>query len=380
LKPLTHLIRLFTIAATLFSAAVSLRAQNTISATPSVVFLNATLGGGPVIQPVTVTSAPSALIPVTATTTAPWLTFSNSSPNTPTTITFIGSPAGMAAGVYSTLVNLTSASATTLQVLAVLTVNAQSPLASNPPNLSFNYSQGGAVPSAQSLAVTAVNPTGYTVTGSANWLLFGGSTGTTPGTVTVGLNPLGLTTGPNIATVTLTPNNGSAPLLVPVVLFVTASPTLTASPTTLTFNSQIGGTNNITQKAIVVSSTGGNIGFNAIASVNPNAGGVQWLAVAPSAGSTPATLVVTIAPGSLPVGTYVGTITLSSPGSSNPSQNIQVTLNVSSQPLLDLSTNSLTFSYQIGASLPADQTITPNATSANLNYTVAGKPRGTSAG
>ena len=178
-----------------FSATTALRAQNTLSATPSVVFLNATVGGGAVQQPVTVTSAPSALIPVAATTTVPWLTFATSSPTTPSTITFIGNPAGMAAGVYNAVVNLTSASATTLQVVAVMTVNAASPLSSNPTNLTFNYSQGSAIPGAQSLALTSVSPTGYTVTGSANWLLFGGSNGTTPGTVTVGINPGGLSTG-----------------------------------------------------------------------------------------------------------------------------------------------------------------------------------------
>jgi hypothetical protein len=372
LKPLTHLLRTLTITAALFSAAAVLRAQNTLSATPSVVFLNATLGGGAVQQPVTVTSAPTALLPVTPTSTVPWLTFAASSPTTPTTITFIGNPAGMSAGVYSTLVNLTSASATTLPVLAVMTINAASPIASNPPNLTFNYTQGGPIPGAQSLALTAASATGYTVTGSANWLLFGGSNGTTPGTVTVGVNPAALATGaPNVAFATIAPTNGSPVLLVPIVLFISASPTLTASPSSLTFNYQIGGTSNVVTKNISITSSGPAIGFSAVASVNPNAGNVQWLSVTPASGSTPGTLMVTVAPGTLPPNTYVGTITVSSPGSSNPSQNIQVTLNVSTQPLLDLSTNSLNFNYQIGGTLPADQTLIPNATSTNLNYTIA---------
>src|SRR5581483_1749708 len=76
---------------------------------------------------------------------------------------------------------------------------------------------------------------------------------------------------------------------------------------------------------------------------------------------------------------YIGTITFSSPGSSNPSLNVQVTLNVSALPLLDLSTNNLNYSYQIGGTPPADQTITPNATSSNLNYTIAVDTKGTGA-
>src|SRR5204863_9544549 len=113
LKPLTQMFRMLSVAAVLIATAVSLHAQNTLSATPSVVFLNATVGGALAQQPVTVTSSP-ALIPVTPTTTAPWLSFLASSPTTPASITFIGNPAGMAAGVYSTTVNLTSPSASTL--------------------------------------------------------------------------------------------------------------------------------------------------------------------------------------------------------------------------------------------------------------------------
>jgi hypothetical protein len=364
----TSLPRTLTFAAVLLSTCVALQAQNTISPNTGVVFLNATVGGGPVSQPVTVTSAPSALILVTPSTTAPWLTFAANSPNTPTTITFIANPAGLAAGVYNTTVNLTSPSAGTQQVVAVLTVNAASPLASNPPTLFFSYAQGGAIPAAQSLQLTSATPVSYTVKGSANWQLFGGSNGTTPGAVTVGVDPSSLSPGaPNVGFVTITPTNGQPPLLVPIVFYVSASPTLNASPNSLTFNYQIGGTSNVTQKTLTVTSTGSALGFNALASV-ANGTGTQWLTVSPTVASTPATVTVTVTPGSLPPGIYQGTIILSSAGSAN--QNITVTLNVSAQPLLDLSANALNFSYQIGGTLPADQFITPNATSSNLNYTI----------
>jgi hypothetical protein len=376
---LAHSSRFLTIAAVLFGSASYLVAQNTITASPNVVFLNATLGAGTVSQPVTVTSSPSAVIAVTPTATgsAPWLSFVPASgSSTPTIITFVGNPAaaGLGVGVFSSQVNITSPSAPTVQVLAVLTVNS-SPLASNPPNLLFNYSQGGTRPGAQSLAITAGFPTGYTVTGgsfsgNANWLLFGGSNGQTPGTVTVGVDPTTLSPGANVGYATIAPTNGFTPLYVPIVFSVSSSPQLNVSPGPLNFNFQIGGATNITQKNLTVTSSGAAIGFSAVASVNPNSGGVNWLGVSPTSGATPAALAVTVTPGALPIGTYIGNITLSSPGSANPSQNIQVTLNVSAQPLLDLNTNSLGYSYQIGGALPTDQTVVPNATTASLNYTI----------
>jgi hypothetical protein len=356
---------------TILFAGAALHAQNTLTTNPNVVFLNATVNGGPVQVPVSVSSAPMAVISVAPSTTVPWLTFAASSSTTPSTISFIGNPSGLAAGVYNTVVSLSSPSATTQQVVVVLTVNSASPLISNPTNLVFNFSQGGALPGAQSLTITSSAVTPYTVSGTTRWLLFGGVNGQTPGTVTVGVDPTTLTAGTAyVGAVTLTPANNQPALLVPVVLFVSSSPALNVSGP-LTFNFQIGGTANVTQKPLTITASSGTLGFSAVASVNPNPGNVQWLSVSPTTGTTPATLMVTVAPATLPVGTYIGTVTLNSPSASNASQNVQVTLNVSTQPLLDLSPNSLSYTYQVGGAVPPDQTVTPNATAASLNYTIA---------
>ena len=369
MKSLTYFVRSLAVTAMLLAGAVSLHAQNTLTTNPSVVFINASLNGTFVQVPVSVSSAPSAVVPISISTAAPWLSFAASGPNTPATISFIGNPAGLATGVYNTVATISSPSAAALQVVVVLTVNSASPLISNPPSLVFNFSQGGALPLAQPLTITSPSTTGYNVTGTTRWLLFGGTSGQTPGIVTVGVDPTGLTPGTYVGAVTLTPNSQAA-LLVPVVFFVNSSPQLNVSGP-LTFNYQTAGTSNVTQKPLTVTSSGGALGFSAVASVNPNPGNVQWLSVSPTSAGTPATLTVTVTPGALPPGTYIGTITLNSPTASNPSQNVQVTLNVSAQPLLDLSTNSLNFTYQVGGATPADQTVTPNATTANLNYTIA---------
>src|SRR5690349_6727111 len=84
-----HISRFLAIAAALFGSAFALHAQNTLAVTPNPVYLNATLNGGAVQASVTVTSSPSALIPVTPSTTVSWLSFSVSSPNAPATINLI---------------------------------------------------------------------------------------------------------------------------------------------------------------------------------------------------------------------------------------------------------------------------------------------------
>jgi len=166
------------------------------------------------------------------------------------------------------------------------------------------------------------------------------------------------------------PTNGLPGLVVAVVLSYNQSPQLTAAPSALTFNYQVGGASNIVQKNINLSSGSGPV-LNFLASASTNNGGQQWLLVSPTAGATPGTLTVTVNPAGLPIGPYQGMITIIAVGASTPNITVQVNLNVSSQPLLDLSTNSLSFSYQVGGALPVDQFITPNGTTPGMAYTVA---------
>ena len=139
------------------------------------------------------------------------------------------------------------------------------------------------------------------------------------------------------------------------------------SPAALSFNYQIAGTNNQIQQPVTLSSSGAPLNFGV--TVSTTSGG-NWLVVTPTGGVTPATLTVGVQPASLPPGTYLGTIAVLAPGASNASQSIQVTLTVSVNPLLSLTPNALTFTYQIGTPTPAAQSITPVSTSTALNYIV----------
>ena len=152
-------------------------------------------------------------------------------------------------------------------------------------------------------------------------------------------------------------------------------PQLTPTPAALNFNFQVGGTANVLQKTINLTSSGIPVSYTASSSTNVQ--GVQWLSLGNTQGTTPGTLTVNVTPFLFAAGQYQGTITINAAGASNATTTIPVTLNISDKPLLDLSPSSLQFSYQVGGPVPPDQFITAATTTPGLNYTVAASTNGT---
>ena len=79
--------------------------------------------------------------------------------------------------------------------------------------------------------------------------------------------------------------------------------------------------------------------------------GTNWLSVSPASGNAPATILVSINPGSLAPGTYPGTVTVTAPAANPSSQTFTVSLTVlaASTPTLSVSTKSLTYSFAQGS-------------------------------
>jgi uncharacterized protein (TIGR03437 family) len=243
----------------------------------------------------------------------------------------------------------------------------------SPSTLSFQYTAGSTgTPPAQSTTLTV--PSGTTVSLSSstasggNWLQAGFS-GNPPTAVTV---QIAMSVAENLApntytgTITITPTSGVA-AIVQVSLVVSAVPQLTVAPTALAFDYQVGGTNNVTTQPITLTAGSQNVNFAFTGSswitANPPTGTVNSgqsltvnVTVAPPASCTPST-----SPCS-------GTLTLNTSG---PAQNIPVTLTESTNPLLNLNTTPISFTYQIGTALPAATAITPSSTGAALTYTVS---------
>jgi uncharacterized protein (TIGR03437 family) len=101
-------------------------------------------------------------------------------------------------------------------------------LTSSPASLSFAFSSGGTAPASQSLDVSstgaALTFTAVASTSAGNWLSIGSAGGTTPATISVSVNPSGLSASatPYQGEITLTPSGGS-PMQVSVTLTVSAA-------------------------------------------------------------------------------------------------------------------------------------------------------------
>ncbi len=125
------------------------------------------------------------------------------------------------------------------------------------------------------------------------------------------------------------------------------SPTLTVTPSSLTFSAAPGNPP-AGQTFSIASNTSGTT-FNATVATS----GGSWLSVSPSSGTTNSqgTLTVNVNPTGLGQGTYTGAVNVVA--SSGASASVSVTLNVQAQ--ITVSPTSLSFTWQQGAAAPASQ-------------------------
>lgn len=98
----------------------------------------------------------------------------------------------------------------------------------------------------------------------------------------------------------------------------TGGPSLGANPSALSFRS--GGS-----QTVHITATSSGTAFNV---TTAQTGSVAWLSASPSSGAAPQDITVTVTPGSLPLGFYSGTVTLTAPSSPGANLVIPVELNV----------------------------------------------------
>ena len=200
-------------------------------------------------------------------------------------------------------------------------------IGASPTNLSFTATQGGANPATQTLSIsnTGDGTLSWTASDNAPWLTLSPASGTGDGAVTLTVTTGALAAGSYSATVTLNAT-GADSVTVPVTFTVaTASvpPAIGVSPTSLSFTAIRGGADPATQTLSISNTGGGTLNWTAI----DNA---PWLTLLTLLGQASGTgngvVTVSVSTGSLAVGTYTASITLSATGAT--SVTVPVTFNI----------------------------------------------------
>ncbi|MBY0506120.1 MAG: hypothetical protein K2X03_19545 [Bryobacteraceae bacterium] len=295
-----------------------------------------------------------------------WLTVSPGSGSTPGSTTVQANTSGLSPGTYtgSITVNAPGTVSPVTVVNVNLTIAAQANLTVNPGGVVFSVPAGSTSLVTRSISVGSTTgaqlPITVTSQIQSSNVTVSTNNSVTPATITVTLNPAGFSTG--VLSNTITVNSSGAnnnPVTVPVTLIVTGGSSggggaaqLSLSPSSLSFSAAPNGVAP-PQRSVAVTSTGSAISY-AVTTNQP------WL-LAGTNGTTPGTINVGVNPSNLQVGTYTGNVTVT--GSGGSTVVLPVTFEITNNPVLQISTQSVTFNYQTGQALPGPRPITVSTSS-----------------
>ena len=310
-------------------------------------------GSSPGAQTLYVSAATSTNFSVSASTTegTGWLTVSQSggvaSTSAISLLVFVNST-GLTLGTHTGTITFTAnGGSQTVQVtLNITTTGGTGGVTANPTSLSFSGQAGGANPGTQTLTISSSSgsaPVSVTVAATTSsggsWLTVTPTSGNTQLAITVTASLTGLAAGTYNGNIAVTPASGAA-LSIPVTLTV-AAPSVSASPTSLTFNYRAGDAAPAAQTISVSGGTG--LTYTATAAAANNG---TWLSVSTGTGMTPDTVTVSISPTGLTASPtpYTGTITVAGSGTATGSTTITVTLTVTAPlPTVSKVTNAGSF-------------------------------------
>ena len=305
---------------------------------------------------ITSSDSPHSELSFAAAASVPWLEVN---PKSGTTASLAGvsvNPSGMPPGLYTGSVSITTAEAGSPHVVPVVMSIAPSDtvqgLTVQPAILSFEANAGSQAPVAQSLSVLAPGPAqffAYAVS-EGNWLSISAAGGTTPGSLSVSVNPASLVPGTYAGTVTVYTAQES--LQVQVTFTVAATgPDMVLSSTFASFDYKPGDPVPAARQVQVVGPAG--VAFTASALATGGTG--AWLTVSPLSGTAPATLAIGVNPASLVPGTYSGSITVASTGGYP--QTVFVSLVVQEPGAIAVTPTALSFSCVYGGPPPTTRTL-----------------------
>ena len=300
-------------------------------------------GGNPTVQSVSISNTGGGTLSWSASDSAAWLSLSPASGTGNGVVTASVTIGTLAAGSYSGTITLSATGAASVTIPVALTITAAPvppALGLSPTSLSFT-AQAGAHPAAQTLTVSNAGggTLSWSVSNNASWISHSPTSGTGNGAVTISVTTGSLTAGTHNGVVTLYAS-GAASVIVPVTFTVIATPTITLSPSSLSYAATQGAANPANQN-VSLTNSGGTLSWT----VSDDA---SWLAVSPTSGSGNSTLTTSVNTAGLTAGTYNGTLTVSAVGASSKTVAITLTVNAPATSSATLTWNANTDSDLAG--------------------------------
>ena len=285
---------------------------------------------------------------------------------------------------YTATVSITTSGGNFQIPVSVLVTPAGTPVLIGQPSLStFSYSSGGSGPASQTVTVVSssnFNPSSSSSgpqitagTPTASWI----SATTSGDTLTISVNPAGLSTGSYSGTIPVSATGYANSINYPVVLIVnggsSASGPLTFSLNPISFTNVTG---TVSTNLQVTSSTGTAQAFTVTAQES-TCTTVSWLTVATGSYNTGGNPSVSVSanPAGITTGTTCTAILTFQSASATQTVNVSMSVGTASgSGNLSVNTNNLSFGYTQGQSAPAAQTVSiSNATTgtASIPFTVS---------
>jgi uncharacterized protein (TIGR03437 family) len=201
---------------------ITINGSPTLTAAPTSLAFTYQIGAAAPAAQSLALAAGTAAVNFTATSPGAWLTLTPAHGSTPGSVLVTVNPAGLAAGTYGGNISVTAVgAANTLSVPVTLTVTGTSQLTVAPSALFFAAPVGGTVPTAQTVMVASSGgPLGFTAAGNEGWLGVSPTSGTTPASLSVTVNPATLAVGTYNGVISITQTGSAVSQMVPVTFVV----------------------------------------------------------------------------------------------------------------------------------------------------------------
>jgi len=320
----------------------------------------------PAPQTVTISSSNRPLpFTVSVPASAPWLSVAPLSGTTSANLTVSVNPANLVTDTYMAVVTINSPYASNGPVTIAVTLQVQAVTTVNPLTLVFAASQGQNPTASQSLSIGGSSGISFSASASASWILVSPTSGVTPASLSVKVDPTGLAVGSYTGFISIS-TVGATDVSIPVA--VTVQQVLTV----------VTGSGNGTIFLKPTSTPGV---FAADTSIVTNTTGATFtagisgpgLAVSPESGTLPVVLHTSVDASKFAPGTYQGAITLNIPGANPSSRTLAVSFTVNPPQPAQAMTEApgLTFSVSAASPKASSQALVSNLGSGTINFTAS---------